>query len=602
MPPERPGLKPRIPTTRVPRAGRLLTTWGRVWFLAAMADLLADIVGTCAASYRTLLARAMKAGAPLSAFLALIGDLGAPLARFVLWFTIASSVITVVAGFLWFGRYQRAMRQALADGRLSQAEVEEATETNVWSVSFAFGLISTIVLALVLAAQNVGAKPDTGIVATVVPGVEHLQTELFAIRGDVARVQQTTDRIAEDTTTVLAKLDDLSAAFERATAAGVVVANPSTPAEHYHNARLYELKSDFAGARRSYNAYLASGVEFIDPYLSYIDMLKVQDGLDGAREIVGAMQKTNHTVSLETAAALLLPKEQRAAALVQIIAQHPDDAPAVYLLSREYSAEKLGEQTIADKRREKALLAQLATLNATGQFQRWLLDKREAKRWLDDADVRAAKLAGLPAAVLDTPVTVTATPSNAGWTLTLGFADARVKDIAYRIDGRGDFVSTGVLAMNDPQTGGPMPNPNVALGKVAAGPHTIDVRYVDLAGATNGPFTLPFDTGAADVKFGKMALEQTSGAWLSVQTNDTAALVYFTQLLSFRGALREIRYSFDSEALDRTFPFAPVTPGASAFEVGDGPLYLEAPKTLRFVAVQLVYADGTQSAVKTFTP
>ncbi|HEV7730664.1 MAG TPA: hypothetical protein VGR62_00815 [Candidatus Binatia bacterium] len=567
-----------------------------------MADLLADIVGTCAASYRNLMGRAMKAGAPLTAFLALIGDLGAPLARFVLWFTIASSVITVVAGFLWFGRYQRAMRQALADGRLTQAEVAQATETNVWSVSFAFGLISTIVLALVLAAQNVGAKPDTGIVATVVPGVEHLQSELFAIRGDVARVQQTTDRIAADTTTVLAKLDDLSAAFERATTAGVVVANPSTPAEHYHNARLYELKSDFAGARTSYNAYLASGVEFIDPYLSYVDMLKVQDGLDGAREIVGAMRKTNHTVSLETASALLLPKEQRAAALTQIIAQHPDHAPAVYLLSREYSVEKLGEQTIADKRREKALLAQLADLNAKGQFQRWLLDKREAKGWLDDADARAAKLAGLSATVLDTPVTMSATPSNAGWTLTLGFADTRVKDIAYRIDGHGDFVSTGVLAMNDPQTGQPMPNPNVPLGKVAPGAHTIDVRYVDLAGATNGPFTLPFDTGTADVKFGKMALEQTSGAWLSVQPNGTASLVYFTQLLSFRSALREIRYSFDSEALDQTFPFTPVAPGGNAFEVGDGPLYLEAPKTLRFVAVQLVYADGTRSAMKTFTP
>ena len=324
--------------------------------------------------------------------------MGAPLASFVFYFTVAAATVTVVCGFLWFGRHQRAMMQALADGRLTQEELAAATESNVWSVGFAFGLVATIVLALVLGAQHLAAKPNTGIVATMIPPFEQVQTSLF-------RLQQTSD-------VIVAKLDDLSAAFERATQSGALVASPSTPAEHYHNARLYELKSDYANARKSYNAYLASGVDFIDPYLSYTDMLKVQDGLEGAREVVGAMRKTNSTTSLATAAALLLGKEPRQAALRQIIAAHPDFAPAVYLLGREFSAEKLGEQTIADQREEKMLLTHFQELDAQGQFQRWVLDKREAKRWLDDVDARAAKVATVPAAVLDNPVSLSALQSN----------------------------------------------------------------------------------------------------------------------------------------------------------------------------------------------
>jgi len=91
------------------------------------------------------------------------------------------------------------------------------------------------------------------------------------------------------------------------------------------------------------------------------------------------MRKNNTSTSLEIAAALLLPKERRIAALKQGVEKHVDFAPAVYLLSREYSAEKLGEQTLADKRAEKALLEQFRTLDSAGKFQRYVMDKKQAK-------------------------------------------------------------------------------------------------------------------------------------------------------------------------------------------------------------------------------
>lgn len=569
-----------------------------------MASLFSSICGTCGRSYQSLMLRAAKAGGPLSGMVGLAADLGTPVADFILWLTIGTAALTLVAGLLWFGGHQRKLRRAMSDGKVTQAELEHATEHNGWSVGFAFGLVSTVVLCLFMGAQKLAAEEDKGVLATLVPALEQVQKSLFKIEKDVAEVKDTTTRIEskadtiQDTTQkVLTKLEDMSAAFEQAGKSGAIIANPSTPAEHYHNARMHELKSDFAGARKSYNAYLAGGVDFIDPYLAYTDMLKVQDGLEGAREIVAAMRKNNTSASLEVASALLLPKEQRITALRQSVEKHAEFAPAVYLLSREFSAEKLGEQTLADKREEKALLEKFRTLDSSGKFQRYVMDKKQAKAWLEDADARLAKLTAMPSAVLENPVTLSVNRSNQDWMLTLGFADYKIKNVEYKLDGAGDFKSTGFSNTMNPQTGLPMPSQTIFVATLAPGDHTLEVRYTDMTDKVNGPFVLKLNTAEAAMKAGKAMLDMTVTSWLSIQNGN----VYFTGLLSHRGILKSICYSFDSEKLDQELPFSPPKPGEGPYEVGDGPIYLKAPAGLKFVALQLTFVDGTQSEVKTYS-
>lgn len=562
-----------------------------------MASFISSLCGTCGRSYQSLMMRAARAGGPLSGLVGLAADLGTPVANFILWLTIGTGALTLVAGMMWFGGQQRRLRIALANGQTTQEEIERATEHNGWSVSFAFGLVATIMLSLFMVAQKLAAEEDKGLLATLVPALEQVQKSLLKVEKDVAVVKETSTRIESKTDAVLAKLEDMSAVFEQASKGGAIIASPSTPAEHYHNARMHELKADFASARKSYNAFLASGVDFIDPYLAYTDMLKVQDGLEGAREIVTAMRKSNPSASLETAAALLLPKEPRLAALKAIFEKQPEFAPAAYFLSREFSLEKLGEQTLADKREEKAWLEKFRALDAAGKFQRHVMDKKQGKAWLDDAEARLTKLNAMPATVLENPVTLSATQSNQGWMLNLGFADYKIKTVEYQLDGEGGFKPTGFANMTNPQTGLPMPSQTIMVATLSPGEHKLEVRYTDMADKVNGPFALKLNTAEAAVKSGKAMLDMSATSWLSIQNGN----VYFTGVLVHRGILKSIRYSFDNESLDKEFPFSKPKPGEGPYQIGDGLPYLPAPAGLKFVALQLTFTDGTQSEVKKYS-
>lgn len=540
-------------------------------------SLFSSLAGSCAGSYRALMGRAAKVGAPASAFVAMLGDLGAPVAASNLILTGLCLLVTLLSGFMWFGRYQRAMRAAHADGRITQEELAHATETNVWSVTFAFGLVGTLILGFVLLAQSMVPQPpdeapERGVLATVMPPLQKLQDSLFnlekkvdAIAADTAAIKTTTSDIKSDTAAIAGqtaqvsrKLDDLARLFEEASKHDGLISNPRTAAEHYHNARYAELKADFATARKSYNAFLATGADFIDPALAYTDMLKVQDGAEGAREVAAAVLKSNRTLSMEAAAALLLPKNQRLPALEAVLEKAPDFAPAVWLLGREFSAARLGEQTIADKNAEKKWLDRFAALNEAGQFQKYVMDKKEGQKWLEDAAARSAKLAAMPEAVLKNPVTLTPMQSGDGWMLTLGFADYKIKKVEWRHAGTGDFQDTGGSAIINPQTGQPMPNLSIAAGRLTPGDHALEVRYTDAADQPQGPFKVSFNTDAATLGMGKQTLGSLVNSWVSLKRSNGRVLCYFTTLLTCRGALKTIRYSVDSEALDEVFAFTPL--------------------------------------------
>ena len=85
-----------------------------------------------------------------------------------------------------------------------------------------------------------------------------------------------------------------------------------------------------------------------------------------------------------------------------------------------------------------------------------------------------------------------------------------------------------------------------------------------------------------------------SGSWLSFRDYDGKVLLYFTTLMSYRPAIKEVHYSLNSEALDQNFKFKPTD---KMFEVGDD-LYLTVPGNTQFANVQLTCKDGTKSPVQ----
>jgi hypothetical protein len=402
-----------------------------------------------------------------------------------------------------------------------------------------------------------------------------------------------TEKVAEEGRTV----EMIAKGFDSLGSTRGLITSPKTPEEHYHNARVHELGGNFAAARKEYSEYLSANLEALDPWLSYEAMLKAAEGKAGAAETMRYFQKLEpQTVSYQTALALLDEGDPRLTKLQALAVGHPDFGPLPWLISQEFSEARRGEQTLADQRAEKEWLEKFRAAQAAGKFEKYFIDKKEAQKWLEAADARWAKLSSVPERVLENPVTLTLMQSNSGWGASFGLMDFKAKELFYRLDGAGDFKSTGYGPTKNFQTGEPMVNLYVELPNLAPGEHTIEVKYVDKNGRSNGPYTLKFSTASEQLGQTKQSLNSTSNSWLAFRDYDGKVLLYFAQLMSYRPMIKEVRYSLNSDALDKTFKFKPTD---KMFEVG-GDVFITVPKETQFATVQVTYKDGTTSSVEKF--
>ena len=409
----------------------------------------------------------------------------------------------------------------------------------------------------------------------------------------VAETKQSVDDVAAQVKKGNEALEKIAGRFESLASGGRLIPEPKTPEEHYHNARMHELGGNFSAARKSYTEYLSANLEAIDPWLSYSEMLKASEGRAGALETLRYFgdKLDPQTVSYKATLALLGDDKARVVALEKLAAEHPDFGPLAWLISREYSPARLGDQTLADQRAEKEWLEKFRAAREAGKFLKFFIDQKEAGKWSEQADQDWARLGTTPDEVLENPVTLTAQQSNAGWAVIFSLADYKIKELFYRLDGEGDFKSTGHLPMKNPQTGLPMVNTHVPLPNLSAGEHSIEVKYTDRNDAANGPYTLKFSTAGEQLAQGKMMLNAVSGSWLLFRDYDGKTLLYFTTLMSYRPVIKEVRYSLDGDALDKVFEFEP---SETMYEPGDN-IYLTVPVATEYAMVRVTFRDGTVS-------
>jgi hypothetical protein len=385
--------------------------------------------------------------------------------------------------------------------------------------------------------------------------------------------------------------------FDALGASSGIIPSPKTPEEHYHNARVHELGGNFGAARKEYSEYLSANLDALDPWLSYETMLKSAEGHAGAVETIRQFEKLEpHTISYQTAVALLDEGNPRLTKLQALAASHPDFGPLPWLISQEFSEARRGEQTLADQRAEKEWLQKFREAQAAGKFEKYFIDKKEAQKWIEGADVRWAKLSSMPEIVAKNPVTLTLQESNGGWGATFLLTEYTAKELLYRLDRQGEFKSTGSLPMRNVHTGEQMVNTYVPLPNLSPGEHVVEVKYVDKDGHTNGPYTLKFSTMGERLAQTKLTLNSISNSWLEFRDYGGKLLLYFTALMSYRPVIKEVRYSLNSEALDKTFKFKPTD---KMFEVGQD-ILLTVPKNIEYAAVQVTYQDGSKSDAKKF--
>ncbi len=543
---------------------------------------------------RAFVGRGAKLSAPITAICGAIADLASTIGKFSFYLLIVSFCTALVSGSLWFLRYRRQFFAAAADGKVDSAELAQVGERNAWSVLFAFSIVASIVMGGFVIAEKFSGGESKGVLAMVVPGMDKVQESLFRVEKKLDAVQADTTAIRQDTSKMAASVEEIAKRFDSLGASGGIIPGASTPEEHYHNARVHELGGNFTAARKEYAEYLSANLDVLDPWQSYAAMLKAQEGRAGAVETMRYFgdKLEPRTVSYQTALAALEEGEARLTKLQNLASEHLEYGPLAWLLAQELSEARRGDQTLADQRMEKEWVAKFREANAAGNFEKYFLDKKEAQKWIESAEARWAKLASTPTKVLENPITLTAQQSNAGWGLVFGLSDFKAKELFYKLDSAGEFQSTGHLPNQNPQTGLPMVNLFVPLPNLAPGEHTIEVKYIDKSGQSNGPYTLRFSTGDQQMAQGKMMLNASAGAWLSFRDYDGKVLLYFTTLMSYRPLIKEVRYSLNSHALDQTFRFKP---SEKMFEVGDE-LYLAVPKDSEFATVQVTFKDGTVSA------
>ena len=263
-----------------------------------------------------------------------------------------------------------------------------------------------------------------GVLATQIPALQSLQSSLGLIQEDVAAIRKSTenidqttarteqvvkqveintkenteatikvaDAVVESTKQIVGSLEEIQKGFTSLTQAGGVIANPTRPEQFYHNARIQELGGDYGNARQSYNKYFTFKLDFLDPHLRYQSFLKIQEGKAGAREIYSYLYENDPRPIVQYARILLFDAPQRTQMLEDFIKSNPDFAPAYYELSREYSEDRKGAQTLSDKKSELKALQEFSTLKDQGRFIKYFVDKELAAKWIEKSETVQLKL------------------------------------------------------------------------------------------------------------------------------------------------------------------------------------------------------------------
>ena len=186
---------------------------------------------------------------------------------------------------------------------------------------------------------------------------------------------------------------------------------------------------------------------------------------------------------------------------------------------------------------------------------------------------------------------------NGGWTVVFSIADPTL-GISWRMGNSGDFRETGFLDALDPRTRKRMPNPSIELDADAPAT-TIEVRYIDASGEMQGPFPIRFDPETALLHDQRKILDMTATSWLSFREFN-GLLVYYTHLMSYRCAIREVRIGLDAAVPERVIPLPACNPKDPMAIPANVTPYLKVPPATKSVSVELTYKDGSVSELKTF--
>jgi hypothetical protein len=106
-----------------------------------------------------------------------------------------------------------------------------------------------------------------------------------------------------------------------------------------------------------------------------------------------------------------------------------------------------------------------------------------------------------------------------------------------------------------------------------------------------------------DVGLAKKSLEATKDSWVEFGTTKAGKyVVKLGYLAVYKCTVKQVKYSFDNRNVDKIFALPRCDPN-NPFQIDDPNLFLlPIAGQVRNFTIQLVFADGTASAVRTYEP
>ncbi|TIU36249.1 MAG: methyl-accepting chemotaxis protein, partial [Mesorhizobium sp.] len=90
----------------------------------------------------------------------------------------------------------------------------------------------------------------------------------------------------------------------------------------------------------------------------------------------------------------------------------------------------------------------------------------------------------------------------------------------------------------------------------------------------------------------KQILDQFWTSWIAFDSGGNRGLVYFTQMLSYRCAIKEVHYSLNGSALDKEIKMPPCDAKDPYAIPSDYQPYFKVKDDVKSMAVQVTYTDG----------
>lgn len=193
---------------------------------------------------------------------------------------------------------------------------------------------------------------------------------------------------------------------------------------------------------------------------------------------------------------------------------------------------------------------------------------------------------------------LTASQTGAGWVLSFHLP-APPAELWYELASSPGYHQTGAQPGTvDPKTGAPLAKSYATIGQdELRGPTTVRVKFRRSGGSMEGPFEVPFDPDAQALTQARSALEDMGPHWVAFGEFNGQTLVYFTPMLTFKHALREIRVGLDGGPPDRSVLF---TPSRQAGVDANDEAFRTLPPGTRSVSIELVFRDGSRLPARTF--